>query len=413
MTPMEVSVIPSILKTIKDAVAVARIRLLMQSRMRTWFFSVPASGFFLVSPFVLLGKTIVGERGERLKPFLALSGYDNYTGYLAVPLVFAFLTNSVYSWIGQAIRQEQQSGTLERTLISMRHPISLTLGGAVAHLIFLSFFIAVGIASLSLVADLRLHINWPMAIAVALAHLYAAYGLAFLLSSFFLWIRDAFIVQQVISFVIIPILSGAGFPIAIFPGWLQVMAWGIAEEVHTGTIERNFLAPVSRLIVLLGIGIYYIALYSFHVISLVVLAVVLMGDSLVITSSSLVTAGAAVLGLLFLSVGLGFAAAGFFLQARDQSLFLTVVHRPFMLLSGAVFLIDVLPAPLEFIARINPITYGIDTFRGALTGSQTLLSPNRELLVLYLGGVFALFAGILLFQWSIRRQLATGELARY
>ena len=191
------------------------------------------------------------------------------------------------------------------------------------------------------------------------------------------------------------------------------MAWGIAEEVHTGTIERNFLAPVSRLIVLLGIGMYYIALYSFHVISLMILAVILMGESLVLTSNSLIAAAMAVLGLLFLSVGLGFAAAGFFLQTRDQSLFLTVVHRPFMLLSGAVFFIGVLPAPLEFVARINPITYGIDAFRGALTGSPTLLSLHRELLVLYLGGAFALFAGILLFQWSIRRQLATGELARY
>ena len=213
-----------LLKALNDALAVTRIRLLMQSRMRTWFFSVPATGFFLVSPFVLLGKTIVGERGERLAPFLALSGYDNYTGYLAIPLVFAFLTNSAYSWIGQAIRQEQQSGTLERTLISMRYPISLTLGGALAHLAFLSLFIAVGITSLFLITDLRLHINWVTALAVSLAHLYSVYGLAFLLSSFFLWIRDAFVVQQVISFVIIPVLSGAGFPIAVFPKWLQIIA---------------------------------------------------------------------------------------------------------------------------------------------------------------------------------------------
>lgn len=202
---------------------------------------------------------------------------------------------------------------------------------------------------------------------------------------------------------------GFGTPIMQYTG----MAWGIAEEVNTGTIERNFLAPVSRPIVLLGIGIYYIALYSFHVITLIALAMVLMGESLVITAASLLVAAAAVLGLLFLSVGLGFVSAGFFLQTRDHSLFLTVMHRPFMLLSGAVFLIDVLPGPLEFAARVNPITYGIDAFRGALTGRQTLLSINHELLVLYLGGAFALSVGILLFHWSIRRQLSTGELARY
>ena len=217
----------AVAKTIYDSYAVARVRLLGQSRIRAWLISVPCSGFFLVAPFVFLGKTIVGEKGERLQPFLSLSGYDNYTGYLAIPLVFAFLTNSSFSWIGQAIRQEQQSGTLERTLISMRYPIALTLGGAVAHMTFLIVFIAVSIVSLSFVADLKLNINWATAAAVSLGHLYAAYGLAFLLSSFFLWIRDAWIIQQVISFVLIPVIAGAGFPIAILPNWLQTIARAI------------------------------------------------------------------------------------------------------------------------------------------------------------------------------------------
>ena len=214
-----------------------------------------------------------------------------------------------------------------------------------------------------------------------------------------------FVVLGYIAFIAL----GFGTPIMQYTG----MAWGISEEVHSGTIERNFLAPVSRPLVLFGIGIYYLALYLFHVITLVVPALLLAGTSMVISAASLFTAAAAILGLLFLSVGLGFAAAGFFLQARDQSLFLTVVHRPFMLLSGSVFLIDILPVPLKFIARINPVTYGIDAFRGALSGHKTLLSLPWELAVLYLGGMLTLCAGILLFQWSINRQLATGDLARY
>lgn len=217
----------SINKTARDSLLVARYRLLMQSRARSWFITASATGFFMVAPLVLLGETIVGEEGERLEPFFALSGYTNYTGYLAVPLVFAFLTNSAYSWIGQAIRQEQQSGTLERALVSMRHPASLLFGGALAHLMFLLFFIAVGIASIALVADLDLNINWASAVIAALLHLYAVYGFAFVLTSLFLWIQDAFIVQQAISYFVIPILAGAGFPIEIFPGWLQAVSKAI------------------------------------------------------------------------------------------------------------------------------------------------------------------------------------------
>jgi len=40
----------------------------------------------------------------------------------------------------------------------------------------------------------------------------------------FLWIRDAFVVQQSIVYFVIPVLAGAGFPIAIFPGWLQAIS---------------------------------------------------------------------------------------------------------------------------------------------------------------------------------------------
>ncbi len=222
------AVVPySLTKPVRDAITVARFRLHHQSRQRTWFVTASATGFFLVAPLVLLGQTIVGENGERLGPFQELSGYANYTGFLAVPLVFAFLTNSAYSWIGQAIRQEQTNGTLERTMISMRFPASLVLGGALAHLFFLGLYIAIGIASISLIVDLQLDINWGTALLAALAHLYAVYGFAFILSSLFLWIRDAFIVQQTISYVAIPLLAGAGFPITIYPGWLQAIAKAI------------------------------------------------------------------------------------------------------------------------------------------------------------------------------------------
>ena len=249
-----------LIKPFRDAITVAQFRLYHQSRERTWFITASATGFFLVAPLVLLGQTIVGKEGERLGPFSELSGYDNYTGFLAVPLVFAFLTNSAYSWIGQAIRSEQTSGTLERTLISMRFPSSLILGGALAHLFFLVFYIAVGIASVSLIADLGLDINWGTAILAALAHLYAVYGFAFVLSSLFLWIRDAFIVQQVISYVMIPLLAGAGFPIEIYPGWLQAIAkavpftWAFQLERQAFLKHAGFGDMAFGLAVVVGIS---------------------------------------------------------------------------------------------------------------------------------------------------------------
>lgn len=202
----------------------AEFRLVQHARMRTWILGAGSTAFFMVAPLVFLVETVIGEEGERLEPFFSLSGYSNYTGYVAVPLVFAVLTNTAYSWIGQAIREEQRRGTLERILMSLRHPSALIVGGAVAHLTFLILFVMVGIGSISLVADLGLNINWGSAIVVSVLHLYAVYGFAFILSSLFLWIRDANILQQSIAYFFIPILAGAGYPITILPGWLQAIS---------------------------------------------------------------------------------------------------------------------------------------------------------------------------------------------
>ena len=201
---------------------------------------------------------------------------------------------------------------------------------------------------------------------------------------------------------------GYGNPLMLYTG----MAWAISEEVETGTIERNFLAPVPRALLVVGIGSYYIALYAFHVITLVLIAVFLLGSDMVLTTESILIASLSIGGLMFLSVGLGVASAGLYLQLRDSHLFLLAVHRPFMVFSGAFFVIEVLPTPFQWVARVNPITYGIDAFRGSLSARDTLLLPWLELGIIYGAGLAVLVLGIWFFNSVLSRQFRTGELTR-
>ncbi len=202
---------------------------------------------------------------------------------------------------------------------------------------------------------------------------------------------------------------GFGTPIMLYTG----MAWAMTEEVHTGTIERNFLAPVPRTVVVLGHGAYYAALYAFHSVSLLMLAVVLLGGSMTITAESIAVSALTVIGLVALSLGVGLASAGLYLLVRDGSFFLLVVHRPVLILSGAIFLIDLLPRPLQILARLNPVTYGIDAFRGALGGRDTLAPLWTEVGIVYLSAVAAFVVGAWIFRRVIARQLRTGELIAY
>ena len=202
---------------------------------------------------------------------------------------------------------------------------------------------------------------------------------------------------------------GFGTPIMLYTG----MGWGIAEEVYTGTIERNFLAPVHRSLVILGIGGYYVVLYSFHALSLIVVAALLLGDSMTFSGEGLAIAALTVLGLLAFSIGLGLAASGLFLAVKDSSFHVLVVHRPFLLFSGAIFILDVLPRPLKLIALANPVTYGIDAFRGALSDTDTLLNPWIEIGILFAGGAAAFVLGMAAFNYALKRQLRTGDLTRF
>ena len=202
---------------------------------------------------------------------------------------------------------------------------------------------------------------------------------------------------------------GFGTPIMLYTG----MAWAMTQEVQTGTIERNFLAPVPRTIVTLGHGAYYAALYAFHSLSLLALAVVFLGGDVSVSAESLAIAGLTVIGLIALSLGLGLASAGLYLLVRDGSFFLLVVHRPVMILSGAIFLIDLLPAPLRALALVNPVTYGIDAFRGAIGGRETLLPVWDEVAIVYVSAVVAFVAGAWLFRRIVARQMRTGELSAY
>jgi ABC-2 type transport system permease protein len=202
---------------------------------------------------------------------------------------------------------------------------------------------------------------------------------------------------------------GFGTPIMLYTG----MAWGITQDVQSGTIERNFLAPVPRTLIVLGLGFYYMVLYAFHAITLIVLAALFLSGSMTLSGTALQVATADVLALLALSVGLGLASAGVYLLVKDGSFFLLVVHRPFMILSGAVFFIDLLPTPLKILAYANPVTYGVDAFRGALGGRDTILPMWGEVGIVFAGAAVAATLGAWIFWTVLRRQLARGNLAHY
>ena len=75
-----------------------------------------------------------------------------------------------------------------------------------------------------------------------------------------------------------------------------------------------------------------------------------------------------------------------------------------------LFPVSILPDWLQFIARINPITYALDAMRAALLDGASLLAISRPLLALLAFAAILLPASMAGFAWALRRTKTTGTL---
>ncbi|MEQ1473990.1 MAG: ABC transporter permease, partial [Candidatus Acidiferrum sp.] len=73
--------------------------------------------------------------------------------------------------------------------------------------------------------------------------------------------------------------------------------------------------------------------------------------------------------------------------------------------------ISVLPRGLQFLARLNPVSYSLEAMRAALLGGASLEMLWRPLVVLLGFAVVLLPLSMGAFGWSLRRTKATGTLS--
>ena len=76
-------------------------------------------------------------------------------------------------------------------------------------------------------------------------------------------------------------------------------------------------------------------------------------------------------------IGLTFTSAGIVLSTQMEDIgsfqgIQTFLTLPLFLLSSAFFSVTKLPYPVQVIAYLNPLFYGVDGLRGALIGVSTL-----------------------------------------
>src|SRR6201996_1499493 len=191
----------------------------------------------------------------------------------------------------------------------------------------------------------------------------------------------------------------------------EILTETVAWERWEGTIEYTFMAPLSRIVHLGGMGIFAV-LYGI-VRTALLFVVIALFFGLHLASADF---GAAMLVLAVASIsfiGLGMITAVLPLISPERGAQLGFVAQGLLLVvSGIYYPVSILPVWMRWISTISPATYALRGIRAAVldgAGPGAIWSDIWPLVVL---GVFAVPLGLAVFRAGERYAKRHGKLKR-
>jgi ABC-2 type transport system permease protein len=161
-----------------------------------------------------------------------------------------------------------------------------------------------------------------------------------------------------------------------------------------GFLKETLVAPVPRVTIMIGRTLGG-ATTSVMQGLIVVIACLIVGFR---PSGVMAIAGGLVFMVLIavMFTALGTAIASVLSDFQGFQMIMNFLVMPIFFLSGALFPLMGLPRALDLIARIDPLSYGVDGLRGSMTGMSHFGLPT-DLAVLSVLTVALLLAGSRLF----------------
>jgi ABC-2 type transport system permease protein len=156
--------------------------------------------------------------------------------------------------------------------------------------------------------------------------------------------------------------------------WVNVL-WNMSSQFYWekegGTLEAYFVAPISRMAILLGMALGGIVNTIVRAVSIFVVGVILFRVPLVITEP-LTAALLFILTVIALyALGMLFASL-FLLYGREAWHTASLLQEPVYFFSGSYFPINSLPFAVQLVASFIPLTFGLDAMRRVIIQGQGL-----------------------------------------
>lgn len=194
--------------------------------------------------------------------------------------------------------------------------------------------------------------------------------------------------------------------------WVVVEDVGVAlrDEQMKGTLEQNFLAPVNRVILLVGMSLTDIVITTgiFFIVVGVSLAVLLPSAFLSLFQAFLML----LMGLVPL-FGIGFLFAGIVIRFKEPYIFTQIVNLIFATLTGTYYPVTFLPYWVQILSGTLPQTYVIEDMRRIVLANQTLVNLYGSVFILLAIALAYPTLGYLVFKHFERKAGVTGEFSKY
>jgi ABC-2 type transport system permease protein len=195
-------------------------------------------------------------------------------------------------------------------------------------------------------------------------------------------------------------------------GWVVVDDVGVAlrDEQMKGTLEQNFLAPVNRFTLLVGISLTDIAITT-------AIFLIVVGATLVITIPEAYLALFQAFLMLLIGLvplfGIGFLFSGFVIKFKEPYIFTQMVNLIFGTLTGTYYPVTILPYWVQFLSAVLPQTYVISNMRQIVLADQSLVSLYGSIFILLALALVYPTVGYAVFKKLEKDASVTGELSKY
>lgn len=204
------------------------------------------------------------------------------------------------------------------------------------------------------------------------------------------------------------VLSGIAFT-DLFSHGIHAVYQTISENQKAGTLEPMLMTPISATRLLFSSALFKLLLAVARLTVYLVMAVVLLGFW---HGASVLSALLVVVPALATFIAIGTLSAAFVMVVKQGDPVVAAYAWLTALLGGVLFPVSALPAWVQPLAMLVPLTHALDGVRAALGGAQPA-EVARQAGILAAMAAVLLPLGVVCFNAAVNRAKQEGSLAQY